>query len=135
MRRTRLNMLRQISLFVLAGVIGLIVDTAVLYALRDAIGPFYGRAVSFVAAVIATWLVNRSYTFHGRSSGLSRKREFSAYFTLMLAGGAVNYGAYSALVLGFPLVREHLFLGVAAGSLAGMVVNFATARFLLFRRT
>ena len=127
-------MIRQVLFFAVAGVIGLIVDVAVLYALRDAIGPFYGRAVSFFAAVAATWLVNRSITFRERSSGLSRKREFTAYFTLMLAGGAVNYATYSALVLGSGVVRQHLFLGVAAGSLAGMLVNFLTSRYLLFRR-
>ncbi len=127
-------MIRQVFLFAVAGVIGLIVDVAVLYALRDAIGPFYGRAVSFFGAVIATWLVNRSVTFRSRQSGLSLKKEFTAYFTLMLAGGAVNYAAYSVLVLGVALVREHLFLGVAVGSLAGMAVNFLTSRYLLFRR-
>jgi len=127
-------MIRQVFFFAVAGVIGLIVDVAVLYALRGALGPFYGRAVSFFAAVAATWLVNRSLAFRGRSSGLSRQREFTAYFLLMLAGGAVNYGVYSALVLGSALVREHLFLGVAAGSLGGMAVNFLTSRYLLFRR-
>src|SRR5690554_5699251 len=127
-------MIRQILFFAVAGVIGLLVDIAVLYAVRDAIGPFYGRAMSFLAAVLATWLVNRAFTFRGRSSGLSRKREFTAYLTLMLAGGAVNYAAYSALVLGSATVRHHLFLGVAAGSLAGMAVNFLTSKYLLFRR-
>ena len=128
------NLFRQIFLFAVAGIIGLLVDIAVLYLLRDAIGPFYGRAVSFLAAVFATWLVNRSLTFKGRQSGLSRKSEFTAYLSLMLVGGAVNYATYSALVLGVPTVRHHLFLGVAAGSLAGMFVNFLTSRYLLFRR-
>lgn len=127
-------MLRQLFLFAVAGVIGLLVDIAVLYALRGALGPFYGRAVSFLAAVLATWLVNRYITFSSRRSGLSLKREFAAYFTLMLAGGAVNYAAYSALVLRAELVRQHLFLGVVVGSLAGMAVNFLTSRYLLFRR-
>ena len=126
-------MFRQLFYFAIAGVIGLIVDVAVLYLLRDSIGPFYGRAVSFFAAVYATWLVNRAFTFQGRPSGLSRRREFTTYFTLMLAGGVVNYMAYSGLVLWSDIVRQHLFLGVAAGSVAGMVVNFLTARFLLFR--
>jgi putative flippase GtrA len=120
--------------FAMAGVVGLLVDIAVLYALRDVVGPFYGRAASFMAAVLATWLVNRSVTFQGRHSGLSRHSEFAAYFTLMLAGGAVNFAGYTALVLASPFVRQHLFVGVAAGSLAGMVVNFLTARYLLFRR-
>lgn len=127
-------MIRQVFFFAVAGTVGLLVDIAVLYALRDLLGPFYGRAVSFFAAVVATWLVNRSVTFHSRRSGLSLKSEFSAYLTLMLAGGAVNYVTYSALVVGVELVAQHLFLGVAAGSLAGMLVNFVTSRFLLYRR-
>lgn len=128
-------MIRQLFFFAVAGVIGLLVDVAVLYALRGAIGPFYGRAVSFFAAVVATWLVNRTLTFRDRRSGLTRRREFTAYFTLMLAGGAVNYATYSAMVLTSELVRQHLFLGVAAGSVAGMAVNFLTSRYLLFRRS
>lgn len=127
-------MIRQVFLFAVAGVVGLLVDIAVLYGLRDLLGPFYGRAVSFFAAVVATWLVNRSVTFHNRRSGLSLVSEFTAYFSLMLVGGAVNYATYSALVVGVELVSRHLFLGVAAGSLAGMLVNFLTSRFMLFRR-
>ena len=127
-------MIRQIFLFAVAGVIGLVVDVAVLYALVGVMGPFYGRAMSFFAAVLATWGVNRSLAFRGYHSGLSRKSEFAAYFTLMLAGGAVNYAVYSGLVVGVDLVRRYLFLGVAAGSLAGMAVNFLTSRYLLFRR-
>jgi Predicted membrane protein len=132
--RKSTDLFRQIFLFALAGVIGLGVDIAVLYVLRDAIGPFYGRAVSFFAAVLATWLVNRTLTFKGRLSGLSKKSEFTAYLSLMLIGGAVNYAIYSVLVVGVDTVREHLFLGVAAGSLAGMFVNFLTSKYLLFRR-
>lgn len=128
-------MLRQIVLFAVAGVIGLVVDVAVLYATVGYIGPFYGRAVSFLSAVFATWVVNRSLAFRERRSGLSRKGEFTAYLLMMLAGGTVNYGVYSALVLEVEIVNRHLFLGVAAGSLAGMVVNFLSSRFLLFRHT
>lgn len=128
------QMIRQVIFFALAGVIGLLVDIAVLYALREAVGPFYGRGASFFAAVVATWLVNRSLTFRGRRSGMSRTGEFAVYFALMLVGGAVNYGTYTVLVLGSSLVSRHLFLGVVAGSLAGMVVNFLTSRFLVFRR-
>lgn len=127
-------MVRQIFLFAIAGVIGLVVDIAVLYALSGLIGPFYGRAVSFFAGVVATWTVNRSLAFRGRSSGLSLKKEFAAYLVLMLGGGVVNYGAYSILVLWSDLVRQYLFLGVAAGSLAGMGVNFLSSRYLIFRR-
>lgn len=120
-------------LFGIAGGIGFVVDAAVLYALVPALGPFAARVASFLAAVLATWLVNRSLAFQSRRSDLNRKTEFGSYLLLMLGGGAVNYAVYSGLVLYSPLVREHLVLGVAAGSIAGMFINFALARFLLFR--
>nr|WP_281389327.1 GtrA family protein [Parapusillimonas granuli] len=131
---TVVKLLRETILFGVAGTVGFMVDTAVLYALQGIMGPFYARALSFLAAVLATWLINRNLAFRGRASALSRKSEFLSYLVLMLAGGLVNYGVYSALVLWQPVVRQHLVLGVAAGSLAGMSVNFLTARYLLFRK-
>jgi len=123
----------QLLLFAVSGVIGFVVDTAVLYLLAPFLGPFYARAVSFLAAVFATWLVNRALAFKNRTSALSKKAEFLRYLALMLAGGLVNYAAYSALVVYSPLVRQYLVLGVAAGSLAGMAVNYLSSRFLIYR--
>jgi putative flippase GtrA len=117
----------------MAGVFGLIVDTVVLYLLKDAMGPFYARAVSFLVAVFATWTINRVFAFRERKSALSKRREFAVYLVLMLAGGAANYGLYSWLVFTYPLVQQHLVIGVAAGSIAGMFINFLVSRYLLFR--
>src|SRR5690606_11575997 len=128
-----MKILREFILFGIAGTCGFVVDTAVLYLLNPAIGPFYGRAVSFFAAVFTTWTINRAFAFKARKSAYSRKREFAYYFVLMLAGGVANYGAYTALVLAYPLVQQHLVIGVAVGSLAGMVINFLVSRFLLYR--
>lgn len=123
----------QLFLFAISGVFGFVVDTAVLYALAPLMGPFYARIVSFLAAVFTTWLVNRALAFRNRTSELSKKSEFARYLMLMLIGGVINYAAYSALVVYSPLVRHYLVLGVAAGSLAGMVVNYLSSRFLIYR--
>ena len=126
---------REFLLFGMAGVCGFIVDTAVLYALEEALGPFYARGVSFLCAVLTTWLMNRAFAFRKRESAMSKKREFLFYLALMLAGGAANYGVYSWLVVAYPLVQQHLIIGVAAGSLAGMVINFFVSRYWLYRFT
>lgn len=125
--------LREAVFFGLAGAFGFVVDTAVLYLLKDALGLFYARFFSFLAAVFSTWLVNRRLTFRDRKSGLSARREFSTYLLLMLAGGIVNYGVYAWLIVSYAVVVEHPVLGVAAGSLAGMAVNLASSRLLLYR--
>lgn len=125
--------IREFLLFGVAGVFGFIVDTAVLYLLAGSLGPFYARAVSFLAAVFATWTMNRLFAFRERTSAMSKRREFVIYLVLMLAGGAANYGVYSWLVVSYPLVQQHLVIGVAAGSIAGMFINFMVSRYFLFR--
>ncbi|NIF76616.1 GtrA family protein [Paraburkholderia sp. Cy-641] len=126
-------MRRELSRFAIAGVLGFLVDAGVLYlALAMGLGYFAGRAVSFLCAVLATWQVNRRFTFTS-----SRKEsawiEWWRYLAAMSLGGVVNYGAYSAVVFalnGFPFLP---LLAVAVGSVAGLAVNFASARLWVFR--
>ena len=129
-----MQFLRDSILFGFVGAIGFLVDVAVLYSVAGLIGLFYGRAVSFLAAVLVTWLLNRRWTFRHRSSGLARNHEFAVYMALMFVGGSVNYAVYVWLVVSCQLVLQHPIIGVAVGSLAGMLVNLVTARFILFRR-
>lgn len=119
--------------FALAGAAGFIVDAGVLHLSQPALGYYGGRALSFACAVFTTWLINRSLTFRDKHSGLSLLQEFLRYVSLMLAGGAVNYGCYVVLTLVSATVREYPVLGVAAGSIAGMLGNYLSVKFLLFR--
>jgi len=50
------------------------------------------------------------------------------------AGGLVNYLVYATLVTFSATAHTHPVLGVAAGSLAGMVFNFTISKLLVFRR-
>lgn len=127
------KLLREILLFGCVGAAGFLVDTAVLYLLRGWLGPLAARIPSFLSAVFSTWWLNRRITFRARPSGLDAHRELGRYLLLMLFGGAVNYGVYAAMLWSLPLVGRHPVLGVAGGSLAGMAVNLATSRLLLFR--
>ncbi|MDR0780779.1 MAG: GtrA family protein, partial [Pseudomonadales bacterium] len=56
-------LIRQFIIFGIVGASAFLVDTAVLYLLKDALGLYVGRGVSFVVATVFTWLVNRSVTF------------------------------------------------------------------------
>ena len=120
--------LRELAWFGISGVIGLLVDIAVLYAIKGVLGPYLARLVSFFAAVVATWLVNRSVTFRQRPSGMSLISEFASYFVLMIGGGLVNYAVFAFLLFQFAVVQEQPVWGVAAGSLAGMGFNFLSSR-------
>ncbi|MDB5732297.1 MAG: GtrA-like family protein [Variovorax sp.] len=124
---------RELLSFALVGIAGLAVDVAVLYALAPWLGWYGARVVSFWAAASATWALNRRFTFaHRAGAGGSIGREYLAYLATMLGGAVVNYGAY-ALALHWLHVPGAAALGVALGSLAGMGVNFLSARFLVFR--
>ncbi|CAG9264721.1 GtrA family protein [Paraburkholderia unamae] len=123
----------QVLRFAVAGTVGFLVDAGVLWlALRLGSGYFVGRAASFLAAVWVTWQINRRFTFATHRSG-SVWHEWWRYLAAMSAGGCVNYAAYCAVVLLLPRAGFVPFLGVAAGSVAGLGVNFASARWWVFR--
>ena len=130
----------QVLRFAGAGVAGLVVDAGVLYLMMGlGLGWAPARVLSFLAAVWATWQLNRRYTFE--ASGASAWRQWWRYLLAMSGGGLVNYAAYSAVMLyaahwwplHLPISLLPLF-AVAVGSLAGMAVNFASAKFFVFSR-
>ncbi len=124
---------RELGLFAVAGVLGFLVDVGVLYLLAPWLGWYVARVLSFLAAATVTWLFNRRYTFAARAGGQPLLREYLSYLLAMLGGAAVNYGVY-VLVLQWVPGRGAAALGVALGSCAGMVVNFVSARQIVFRK-
>ena len=48
-------------------------------------------------------------------------------------GGVVNYATYAIAVATWDFARAHPVIGVAAGSVAGLAVNFHLSRRLVFR--
>jgi putative flippase GtrA len=119
--------------FGVGGVVGFLVDSGVLYALMAVgLGPYAARVPSFLCAATATWLINRYWTFADRRS-LRRGSEWGRYVVAMIAGGVLNYAVYAVLVGHSEVVRTWPVLGVAAGSLAGMVLNFLSSWFLVFK--
>ena len=121
---------RQFLSFAVVGAIGFVVDVAVLYLMAPLLGWYGARVLSFLAAATATWSLNRRYTF--RRSEASVLREYLGYLVTMLGGAVVNYGAY-VLVLHWATGPWAPAAGVALGSCAGLVVNFLSARYLVFR--
>lgn len=126
-------LLRQVILFGLAGTIGFCVDTGVLYLLKPSLGIYWARGVSFLFAVCATWVMNRNITFSARTSGKSMFIELMSYLGMMLAGGAANLLSYVFLVASCESVRRQPVLGVMAGSLVGMTINYIQLRLVMFR--
>jgi len=125
---------RQFLRFSLIGVVGFVVDSAVLMLAMKALGldPYSGRVVSFFVAATATWSLNRRFTF----TVVDRRPLVVQWFRFVGAnavGGAVNYGIYAVLVTFVPLITKHPVLGVAVGAVAGLVFNFSISKFWVFR--
>jgi putative flippase GtrA len=111
------------------GTLGFVVDAGLLrLLLLGGFGLYTGRGVSFLVTVTATWLLNRSFTFRGNTPRGKLHREWLGYASLMVLGGAVNYGVYALAIESSALVRLHPELGVALGSIAGMMINYRSAR-------
>jgi putative flippase GtrA len=125
--------------FCVVGTVGFLVDVAVLYAAVGLLGWYGARVLSFMAAVTVTWWFNRSFTFthaapHEDSATFCAiLSEYCKYVGSMLGGAVVNYAAYvvTLRLLHGPVAGV---AGVAAGSIAGLAVNFFAARFIVFRR-
>ncbi len=124
----------QVLRFSLVGVAGFIVDAGLLMMLVDSLGPYVGRLISFGFAVFTTWLLNRTFTFENNKSEFSLAGEFIRYLSAMIVGGVANYGLYAALIYLVVLVQNWPILGVAAGSLAGLAINFTLAKNWIFRK-
>lgn len=126
--RTLLQFLR----FGVVGTVGFVVDTAVLYAgLALGLGLYGGRAVSYLAAATTTWALNRAWTFRGQGQA-PVMRQWALFVAINLVGFAFNYGTYAALIATVAFVAQYPVIGVAAGSLAGMLGNFLLSRRFVF---
>jgi putative flippase GtrA len=120
--------------FGVVGVIGFVVDTATVYALhfRGGADLYSAGAAAYLVAATTTWALNRVWTFAGASRA-KPARQWALFLAVQLIGFALNRGTYAAMIAFLPLATEHPVLAVAAGSIAGMGVNFLTARLIVFR--
>lgn len=127
--------MRQFAMFCVAGGLAFLVDAGVLHVLVSSAyaDPYSARLVSFLCAVTTTWWFNRRFTFFDATDS-SPVRQWLRYVVSQLGGFSVNYAVYAALVLLVPLVSRWPVLGVAAGSIAGLLVNFVLARRYVFER-
>ena len=125
----------QMLRFGIVGGVGFLVDAGLLHVmLQLGLGYYGGRVVSFLAAATTTWILNRSFTFRRESASTHPAGEWLAYLGLMVIGGVVNYGTYVLAVEVSEPVRRHPELGVALGSIAGMAINFWSAKTMVFER-
>ncbi len=119
--------------FCIVGIIGFVFDASILHLLVTGMqtNPYTARVVSFLVAASITWMINRHYTF--QVSHRANRTEWARYVAFMMVGALMNYGAFAGCIAWWEMTRAQPWLAVAVGSLAGLGVNFATSRLLVFR--
>ncbi len=129
------GVLSQFLRFGLVGIAGFFVDVAVLYLALSllGVGPYAGRGISYVVAASFTWYFNRRLTFADRRSDAAG-REWGTFVVINAVGGALNYAAYAAFLHHFGSSGVVPAVGVALGSLAGLIANFTLSRQVVFRK-
>ena len=118
--------------FGIVGTIGFLVDVGLLYLLLYlGAGPHLGRLGSFLGAATTTWFLNRVFTFRDAARG-PRGRQWLRFVAVNSLGALANLGTY-LLVITFGPPSELLpGIGVAAGSIAGLALNYTLSRRFVF---
>jgi putative flippase GtrA len=122
----------QFLMFGTVGVAGFLVDTAVVYSLRRALGLYGAGVAAYVAAATANWILNRLWTFRGLGGG-PLHQQWARFLLVNLGGFVLNRGTYALLVTFVALCAEQPVLAVGAGAIAGMFLNFSLSRTMVFR--
>lgn len=113
------------------GTLGFLIDAAVFTIANLLLQNLYlARAVSYLAAASSNWALNRRYTF--AASARQPFHEWGRFVVTQSAGGVVNLGVYAMLVSVYSFFTAHPIAAIAVGSIAGMIVNFLTAKFFVF---
>ena len=127
--------------FCVVGTVGFIVDAGVLSVLLPFQDPYSARVLSYLVAASVTWILNRHYTFSDCDESVTGETKtfdnrLSQWFKYIVANGigaGVNYAVYVVCLLSYDTFKTHPVLGVAVGSIAGLIFNFTASRNWVFR--
>lgn len=124
--------------FGIVGTIGFLVDVTLLYLLLDlGAGPYLGRLGSFLGAATTTWFLNRVFTFRDAAPE-AHGRQWLRFVAVNTLGALANLGTYGVVLAIGPetgdLAEALPGLGVAAGSIAGLLFNYTLSRRFVFSR-
>jgi putative flippase GtrA len=127
-----IRVLVQFVMFGMVGLVGFVIDTGTVYALRHAVGLYVAGLAAYFTAATGTWFCNRLWTFRhiGRSDlwYVQWRRFLAANFT----GFIINRGVYALLVTFVAAAARQPVIAVFAGAMAGITLNFNLSRKMVF---
>jgi len=125
---------REFYSFALIGALAFIIDACILsFALMiDPDAFFLGRFFSFLACVTFTFYFNRQITFTGVANR-PVVDQFVKYVGSNIIGATINLTVYGLLVFYYQTARDWPVFAAAAGSVTGLIANFALSKFFVFK--
>ncbi len=123
--------------FAAVGGAGFVVDASILTILSQVLGVniYESRVISFSAATLATWFLNRTFVFQRQAlSPRSRSAEYVRYLLVQTGGALLNLAVFSVLIEWIPPLRFYPVVPLAAGAAVGLVFNFTGSRYWVFAR-
>lgn len=126
---------KQLLVFIFVGSVGFLIDATILTVLAKYLSYnlYLSRAVSFLFASLATWLLNRLFTFRELTRNVDIHRvEYIRYMTVQIVGAITNLVIFSILVAMYTQLREYPVVPLAIGAIFGLAINFVGARIWVF---
>ncbi|EKM99217.1 putative GtrA family protein [Acidocella sp. MX-AZ02] len=93
---------------------------------------YVAGTVSFVVAASFNWFLNRIWTFRGIDHA-PLHLQWAKFLIANSIGFVANRGVFFFLVASSGVVVAYPIIGVAAGSLAGLVFNYFLSKTFVFR--
>jgi putative flippase GtrA len=135
---------RQAIKFILVGILNTVIDLGILNVLILISGVSAGlgysifKGISFAAAVINSYFLNKFWTFQRGATGAPRK-EFTQFFIASVIGFGINVSTASFVVnfIGPQLgVGANIWANVGAilATLTAMFWNFLAYKFIVFKK-
>ena len=128
-------MIQTLRKFAVVGGAGFAIEAILLTLFVKVAGlqPWHARMPSFLVAVLATWALNRRYTFAGR--GLARSSvEAVGYVLIQTCGAAINLAIFGAVLFYWPQLGDVPVIPLAIGAVGGFAFNFGASNGLLYAR-
>ncbi|MBM6550422.1 GtrA family protein [Marinomonas ostreistagni] len=131
-------MTKQFVHFGLVGFFGFLIDAAVLWLASHWLSYPSARALSFWAAVTSNWWLNRLFTFKTAPHQERKHHQWGKFLFASMIGFVPNWGVFTSLMWlaqpsGLAEQAWYPYLAMMPGVLAGMLINFALAKWWVFK--
>lgn len=121
--------------YAIVGGVGFLVDASLLTILTRGLSMdvFPSRCMSFAAATIATWMLNRAAVFPpSRFAQSNAAQEYGRYLGVQIAGALTNLSIFFLLIELWPALGRTPALPLAVGAVTAMSLTYAGARKFVF---